>query len=273
MVLLTMTPAIVAAIEKCQAVASVEEMAKLQLADNPSLLYPRLGSPIAHEKLIGISEMLRAHTSYSKDDRSGSEIESEHAVRLNSLLRGSRVYAPPAQPKPEPSEEYKQLMARLRKEDEARRYERMLNPPPPLETFSQRFPASANTNMFPTATDLAKEEEDEVTYADVNRQLAMIANVLISIIACSVAIWIAARNWSVPSRLGLSMSGSILVAVAEVVIYAGYLRRIKEAKHEEKKKVEKKEIMDTWIIDGSSGVKSTGSNIRKRAKQQHKIEN
>ena len=151
-------------------------------------------------------------------------------------------------------------MKRLRAEEELRQYERMINPSPPLETFSQRFPNSANA--FDPYTSIgnvpAADEVDEVTYADINRQMALIANVLISIIACSVTIWIAARRWDVPQRLGLSMSGSGLVAVAEVAIYMGYIRRIKEAKDKEVKKVETKEIVDTWVFDGSS---STGKSL------------
>ena len=139
-------------------------------------------------------------------------------------------------------------MARLRAEEEARNYERMLNPPLKPETFAQRYANSPHAHLFPST---AKEEEDEVTYADVNRQLALILNVLISIIACSVTIWMAARHWSVPPRLALSLSGSGVVAIAEVVIYSGYIRRVKEAKEKEKTKVEHKEIFETWVIDGT----------------------
>lgn len=149
-------------------------------------------------------------------------------------------------------------MARLRKEEEARAYERMLNPPQPTETFGQRFPSS-NAHLFaahPMDSFAIKDEDDEVTYADINRQLALIINVLVSIIACSVAIWVAARYWSTPARLALSMTGSTVVAVAEVVIYMGYLRKIKEAKVEEKKKPEIKEIAETWVIEGGSEKKS-----------------
>ena len=45
------------------------------------------------------------------------------------------------------------------------------------------------------------------------------------------------------------MSGSGLVAAAEVAIYFGYLRRLRDAKQLELKKVEKKEVVQTWVID------------------------
>ena len=140
-------------------------------------------------------------------------------------------------------------MARLRREEEDRAYERMINPPRPTETFSQRFPNSSRATLFPAAqADVG--DDDEVSYADVNRQMTLIINILISIVACSVAIWLAARHWSTPTRLGLSMGGSGMIGVAEVVVYAGYLRRIKEARDKGKKNVEVKEIIKTWVIGG-----------------------
>jgi hypothetical protein len=140
-------------------------------------------------------------------------------------------------------------MARLRKEEEARTYERMLNPLPPSEALTSRYPAASYGHLFPpTAAEQA--EEEEMTYADINRQMALIANVLVSIIACSVAIWKVAWHWNTPQRLALSMAGSIIVAVAEVAIYAGYIGRVSEAKAKERKKVEKKTVAESWVIEG-----------------------
>ena len=146
-------------------------------------------------------------------------------------------------------------MARLRREEEDRVYERMINPPLPTETFSQRFPSSAYTNLFPVSK-MDIGEDDEISYADINRQMALIINILISIVACSVALWLAARHWSTPSRLGLSMGGSGMIGVAEVVVYAGYLRRLKDARDKGKKEVESKEIVETWVI-GADEERST----------------
>lgn len=139
-------------------------------------------------------------------------------------------------------------MARLRREEENRIYERMTNPLP-TETFTQRFPKSAHNNLF-NASSTDAVEEDEISYADINRQMALIINILISIVACSWALWLVARHWSTPSRLGLSMGGSGMIGIAEVVIYAGYLRRLKEAREKGKKEVELKEIVKIWVIGG-----------------------
>jgi hypothetical protein len=143
------------------------------------------------------------------------------------------------------------LMQRLRQEEEKRQYERMINPAPAIETFSPRYPGSAGTSFNPAIShgQSGADLEDDVTYQDVNRQMILIINVLVSIICCSVFIWIAARRWSVPQRLGLSMSGSGIVAFAEVAIYLGYIKRVQDAKVKEKKVPERKEILETWVID------------------------
>ena len=79
----------------------------------------------------------------------------------------------------------------------------MINPLPEKESFGQRFPndarASFNPNTYHGQTGV--DDIDEVTYQDVDRQVALIINVLVSIIACAVALWIVARHWSVPSRM------------------------------------------------------------------------
>ena len=141
-------------------------------------------------------------------------------------------------------------MARLREEEESRVYDRMTRSPRLEETFALRFPGSTHVHLFPTSkADIG--DADEITFKDINRQIAVIINVLVSVVACSAALWIAARHWTVPSRLGLSMGGSGLIGVAEVVVYAGYLRRVKEAKLKSKAEVETKEIVDTWVIGGN----------------------
>ena len=158
-------------------------------------------------------------------------------------------------------------MAHLRREEEERIYERMTNPLP-AETFTQRFPNSAHNNLFNTSlTDAG--EDDDISYADINRQMALIINILVSIVACSVAFWLVARHWSTPSRLGLSMGGSGMIGIAEVVIYAGYLRRLKEARQKGKKEVEMKEIVKTWVIGGDKEIATTDKPRLIESKQSH----
>ncbi|KAB8345985.1 hypothetical protein FH972_023037 [Carpinus fangiana] len=241
MVLLTITPTLMRAIQDYQKV-SPEGQNDQASASEPPLEDVAAGQPISHAQIIRISRALRSTKSYD-------------AYHLQDLLRGVTVYVEPPKPKPQQTEEYKTLMARLRRDAEERSYEAMI-----AQSQSEAGSRAPNTIAPMHSTD----EEDEMTYSDVSRQLTLILNVLISIIFCAVSIWMAAWHWATPTRLFASMAGSIVVGVAEVVIYAGYIRRLKEAKTKEKKKKEVKSITDTWIIGkgingGTSGAKKTSN--------------
>ncbi|KAF2445598.1 hypothetical protein P171DRAFT_454157 [Karstenula rhodostoma CBS 690.94] len=265
MVLLTMTAGAVHALAKAEQLAP-DEYAKLQQPDGPPLAEAKLGNPISHGQLIDLSKLLKKHaarlssdtesvkrsedTPHLGEEEGEEKPEEPTPITLNALLRNSTVYIAPPPPKKEPTPEYKALMARLRADEEARVYNRMLNPDPlaKTETFSQRFPNAATP--FSLSTPYDQVDEDDLSYEEVHRQIILIINVLVSIVACAVFIWVAARHWSVPKRLGLSMGGSGVVAIAEVVVYSGYVRNIAEAKKKEKKKPEIKKIVQSWVIDG-----------------------
>ncbi|KAF2240752.1 hypothetical protein BU26DRAFT_441781 [Trematosphaeria pertusa] len=242
-----MTPAIVRALSRAEDI-SPEEFGKLQLPSEPSLAGPQPGNPISHSQLIDLSKLLKKHASATSTGENQEE-EPPVVYTLNTLLRSSKIYIPPPPPKPEPSPSYVALMARLRAEEEARAYTRMLNPPTSSFTSARRPPSAPV--QFSIGTD-APLDEDDVGYEEVHRQMILIINVLVSIVACAVFIWVAARHWSVAKRLGLSMGGSGAVAIAEVAVYSGYVRRVKEAKRREKKKPEIKEIVQSWVIDRDS---------------------
>jgi len=143
-------------------------------------------------------------------------------------------------------------MARLRREEEQRAYERMLNPPAPRETLVQRFPSAAASmnNTFaethrPLQADLG---DDDVTYDEVHRQLMLILNFVLSIGGVAATLWVLARWWSTPARLMLTMTGSALVGVAEVALYSGYIWHLSDAKKKEKRVREVKEVVQTWVV-------------------------
>ena len=83
MVLLTVTPSIMEALETIQ-----DGPSKLQRDGEPSLNDANIGAPISHGQIVDLWNLLKAggHKEYS----------------LEILLRGSRVYVPPPPPKPEP---------------------------------------------------------------------------------------------------------------------------------------------------------------------------
>lgn len=143
-------------------------------------------------------------------------------------------------------------MARLRREQEQREYERMTNPVSPMETFSQRFPNGAGMAQAFAAVNQPSREVDlgdnGVTYNDVHRQLMLILNFLVSIIGVAASLWILARWWSTPARLFLTMGGSALVGVAEIAVYSGYIWHLGQAKKKDKTTKEVKEVVQSWAV-------------------------
>ncbi|KAI9653293.1 MAG: hypothetical protein M1831_006128 [Alyxoria varia] len=211
----------------------------------PSLTDPQREKPIAYGQIIDISRYLEANVEDSR----------KREFALDELLRGSEVYdASRSDLKTEPRSEYHDLMARLRRNEEAQEYDRMFS----RSNGSSRWSSALNSNVSTNALKPPEhdENEEEMTYTDVNRQVTLIINVLVTIIACGIAVWLVAYHWSTPKRLALSMSSSIVVGVAEVAIYIGYLRRLGTAKVKERKKKEKRFIMDTWILEKSPEVKT-----------------
>jgi hypothetical protein len=246
MVLLTMTPGIVRALARAEQL-SPDHFAEFHRPNEHSLAHPKPGNPVSHSQLIDLARFLRKHAS-ELSTHSTDEDEQPFPTTLASLLQNSSIYTPPPPAPAAKSPQYLALMARLRAEEEARSYERMLHPPPTRETFSQRFPAVA-ADFSLGATAPRDSEEDDLSYEEVHRQIILIINILISVVCVAVFVWIAARHWTVGKRLGLSMGSSLAIAVAEVVVYGGYVRKVKEAKLLEKKKPEIKEIVKTWILD------------------------
>ncbi|CAM1508973.1 Fc.00g027120.m01.CDS01 [Cosmosporella sp. VM-42] len=240
MVLLTITPSIVEALRKFQqpqesreTIETDEEESPAQNTDEPSLENPEVGKPISHGQIIDLWNQLKA--------------SGDSACSLERLLRGANVYMPPPPPKSEPTPQYKALMARLRRDEEARSYSRMLNPP--RETFSSRFPSSVSAfeavNRPQKDTDI---DDDDITLTEVHRQVTLILNFLVSIAGVAATLWVVSRWWSVPARLFLTMGGSILVAIAEVAVYSGYLWRLGEAKKKQAGVLELKEVVETWVV-------------------------
>lgn len=208
------------------------------LYSEPSLQDPKPGNPISHIQIVTLSQQLKSINATP--------------CHLDALLRGSHVYIPPPPPKPTQTPEYRALMARLRRDAEEREYVRLTKAAPVSETYSKNLPATSPAFAFAsTEAYIEASPDDNITYDDVNRQLTLILNILISIIACSAALWMVSKWWSTPARLALSFAGSILVAVAEVGVYFGYIRKVKESVEGEKAVKEVRELVDTWVASPS----------------------
>lgn len=75
------------------------------------------------------------------------------------------------------------------------------------------------------------EEEEEMTWKEVKSQVTAIMNVLLTTVASAVAVWrVAGETWEAGARLGLAMGAALVVLVAEVVLFWGFVRRMGEVK-------------------------------------------
>lgn len=154
---------------------------------------------------------------------------------LNNLLRGTKPYFAPPKPKPQPSPEYVALMARLRAQQEQREYNQIFHK--------------------------QQQEEDEDVGED-NIPISLPFNILVSILCCGAAVFYMTRYWNNAGlRVLLSLAVAILVGVAEVVVYAGYLRKVKESKLKERKRKDVREIVPLSAEDEKAmlDVKVTGT--------------
>ncbi|KAF6839828.1 vacuolar h+-atpase assembly protein [Colletotrichum musicola] len=246
MVRLTMTVSIVEGLQKLAEARSAEDEEKMtkskestaESSSEPSLDDPAVGKPISHGQILELWRKLQ------RDGVAGFPLEG--------LLQSAQVYNPPPPPKPEPSEEYKALMARLRRDEEEKSYQRMLKQPSRLEAFAQQFPnASAQAAVFAEVNRPIRESDngdDVATYDDVQKQLMVILNFLLSVIGVGATIWIAARWWSLTARIFLTMGGAIVVLIAEVAVYSGYVWRLTESKKTHKEPPEVREVVQTWMV-------------------------
>ena len=100
MVRLTMTDAMLAAIDFCSA-HNVKHWPPKQFEGEPSLRKAGLGQPITHGQVIALSKCLRGYFQ-SRAGNSASEESYSVVHDLDGLLRGSYVYREPPKPKKEP---------------------------------------------------------------------------------------------------------------------------------------------------------------------------
>lgn len=100
MVLLTMTDAMVRSIRFCHQ-DETQLSHPFSNDGEPSLEAPAVGNPISHSQVIAISRDLRKKLETALDLTS-SDPNFRMSCHLDELLRGSKVYVEPPQPKAEP---------------------------------------------------------------------------------------------------------------------------------------------------------------------------
>ncbi|QKX56529.1 uncharacterized protein TRUGW13939_03634 [Talaromyces rugulosus] len=243
MVLLITTPTIVAALHALSPFARDQ----LNLAQTP----PEIGAPISHDEVVSLA---RAFASPQQDENDIKEKVKENGGKrytLNELLRGSDVYTPPAAKKAEPTPEYLALKKRLQALAEEQAYNQLIAP-------------SSSYNSYKPSPIFTSQEEAESTADNDPLSPSFVLNVFLSILLCGFATFWALKNFQTPAFMTLgtkqkpvagsaahsepvfvliSMFVGLLVGVAEVVVYAAYLRKVAQAKAKEKSFKERKDVV------------------------------
>ncbi|OAA59607.1 ATPase, vacuolar ER assembly factor, Vma12 [Niveomyces insectorum RCEF 264] len=280
MVLLTMTPSMVEGLKRiqveqatgredgdeaiCSTTANDEDDEDDEDEPPVDLGDPAVGRPISHRQVLQLWKTL--------SNRPQKTAADSHRATLEALLVGAAVYVPPPPPKPQPTPEFQALMARLRRDEEARAYARMVRPTDYYATATPAAAAFAQVHAPQHAHDIG---DDGVTLADVNRQAMLLLNFLLTMGGVAYALWVLARWWPTPARLFLAMGGSAAVGAAEYGLYAGYVWHLAEAKkkddqagpsnNDDDDNNHEGAVVKTWVVVGSGADSGDGDGDDKEA--------
>lgn len=106
--------------------------------------------------------------------------------------------------------------------------------------------------------------DHEVEHAEDNIPVSLPFNILVSVLCCGGAVFYMTRYWNNAGlRVLLALGVGVVVGVAEVVVYSGYLRKVKEARREERAKVERREVV---LVGG--GEEKAVRDLRVRGKRE-----
>lgn len=139
---------------------------------------------------------------------------------------------------------YNDLMGSLRKRAQEEEFQKLVKP---RIQFGSLYDTPEDEDISPAKAH--KELKNEIT---------TIVNVIISVVSVVWACWYwtdSSMNIQDSYRVLLCISFGLLVLVAEVVVYMGYINRIEEAKAKERSKKETKKVVKTigrFEVSGSS---------------------
>lgn len=154
------------------------------------------------------------------------ELSKSKGIPLEQLVSGTAVYFEP-KPVAKKSQEYLDLMSRLKVMQQEKEYQELIG-------------SNEEEAVIKPGTVDAKALKEEVT---------TIFNIMISVVAVAWAIWKWTPYWSVQSRTLACLFGSILILVAEVVVYLGYRRRVSAARQTAKELKEKRKVIQVLPIE------------------------
>lgn len=176
-------------------------------------------------------------------------VKNGQDVDLADLMVDAKLYVAPA-PKQVKTKEYLNQMKELKAREQELEYQKMVNKDDREKTLRVMIEVEEERRQGQdhNASQMAKEIRSEIT---------VIVNVLVSLISVVYAIWYwsgTSTHMSIESRVLWSLFFGLLVLVAEVVVFGGYLRKIQDARAHERAKSDRHEVVETFTF-GSSAAK------------------
>ncbi|KAJ8103002.1 endoplasmic reticulum-based factor for assembly of V-ATPase-domain-containing protein [Lipomyces tetrasporus] len=143
---------------------------------------------------------------------------------FSKLLAGTQIYIPP-KPEKKADPEFDARMKRLRVRLQEQEYQEMI--------------ASAVPELSSSFLEPFEKKE-------IKQQISVIINIMFSVVSVAFAVWVwGGSSLNTGKRLLLSMFAGVVVLIAEVALYTGYIQRIDDARKKEKWKKEVKEVINT----------------------------
>jgi TMEM199 family protein len=174
------------------------------------------GAPISHSTILTLSRLSKSFPS-----------TTSQSCSLNTLLHGANPYTPPPPPTSAKSPGYITLMARLKAEQEQREYRSLVS-----------------NQIADETADRETREKDDISPS-------LVVNILLSIVMCAAAVFVMTRYWRNDGlRVLVSLGTGLVVGIAEVGMYAIYLRKVRVSKEKERAKRGKKFILEREEIGG-----------------------
>ncbi|KAK6455460.1 endoplasmic reticulum-based factor for assembly of V-ATPase-domain-containing protein [Scheffersomyces xylosifermentans] len=131
------------------------------------------------------------------------------------------------------SKHFIKSMEKLRLQEKEKEYRRLVNPNPEYSTLYEE--SYEDVPITPAQA-----------HKELKAQMTTIVNILISVASVVYAIWYwTASSWGLQDsyRILLCIFFGLLVLVAEVVVYMGYLNKVEQARITERKKKEVKKVV------------------------------
>ncbi|CAL9736776.1 vacuolar ATPase assembly integral membrane protein Vph2p [Monosporozyma servazzii] len=194
------------------------------------------------EKSISIHALIELYSKY-KNNKSNSQHD------IKTLLKPLEFkFKEKSKPGSSYSPEFKKQLDSLRYKLNEKEYQDMIKEEPLIKNIHDtRIDNPDTINMTPSQMN-----------RQIREQITTVFNILLSVVSVVFAIWYWSRSSSrfpVEIRILLCLFFGILVLVADVVVYNGYLKKLDESKVKERSKKEKKKVIKTIQISGDNSKK------------------